>query len=113
MSSDRERSESTGSYFPADAVLVAPSSNDPMTTSDVATPLEEVSEGMFNVNIALPMLLAVTPTGMTCEQSPTILLHGETANERLMSHKSGWQSDSSAASPIAACSITSYRRRDS
>lgn len=54
---DRKRSCESGSYFPTDALFVASPPNTPMrrlslgpspTPSEVATPIEEVSEGMFN-----------------------------------------------------------------
>ncbi|GIZ40258.1 hypothetical protein CKM354_000360600 [Cercospora kikuchii] len=124
LGSDRKRSHDTGSYFPTDALFVAspPStlmrrlSPEPLLTpSEVATAFEEVSEGMFNANIALPILPDTILTGDPFERSPKIVLSDEALSELKSSHnrKEDLQNDLPSASPIAAFGTTAHRRRES
>ena len=72
-SGHQARDDVHGSYFPANAGFATSSTTLPcgLAPSELETPLEEIAEGVFNMDITMPMLEVVTPKESTSRRSTT------------------------------------------
>lgn len=115
-SGDQTRDDAHDGYFPANAVFAAPSptssscSEQSFNPSEMPTSLEEIAEGVFNMDITTPMLEVATPKGKASRRTTTAHPRTEVLWKRHDSHLEDYPKQQQATETIALSDKPQPRR---